>query len=1032
MRFLCALAVLCSVGADQLVAAPQTTAPRVGLGATEPNWTALVGARVVPAPGRVLEDATLVIRAGRIVALGENVVPPEGARRVDLSGKTVYAGFVEPYTDFAVKAKPRGPGYWNTQVTPQRNAAASFRPDEKLDKTLRSQGFTARLVAPSTGVIKGTSCVALTNSKPADESLIAQRVATHVKLTVRFGRNDSYPKSPMGAVALARQAMLDADWFRQAQQAFAANPTGKRPAQNRALEALVENLDGGRLLIADTSNELFALRADRFAREFGLRLVIRGSGNEYRRLDEIAATGRSVIVPLRFPKPPKVASPDAAADVTLEELMHWRLAPENAGRLAGAGVPIALTSDGLKDRGDFLAQVRKAVDRGLLPDDALKALTVTPARLLGVDHLIGTLETGKRANLVVCDGDLFEKETKVLSTWVAGEEFEVTPPGSPLLEGDWSLATIDGDTPPEPLKLTVSTRGKKPSARFKKSIDEPLPSDDDSEGKPGAESTKVKELLIDHARLTGRLDGELFGLEGFVLLAANATPAGDDGSMLTGVLRPLAGEPIRFTATRAKASSAEEDPSEEPADDEPLDLVVNYPLGGHGLKARPTQPKAVLFRGATVWTCDEAGVLERADVLVVSGQIADVAAGIEAPEGCVVIDAKGKHLTPGLIDCHSHMATDGGLNEASQAITAEVRIADFIDPDDITIYRQLAGGLTTANVLHGSANPIGGQNQVIKLRWGAGMDELRFAGAPAGVKFALGENVKQSNWGPKHTTRYPQTRMGVDEITIDAFNAARRYAAEHAAWRADPVGPPPRRDLESEALAEVLAGEVWVHCHSYRQSEILTFLRTLERFDVRVGSLQHILEGYKVAPEMAAHGATGSTFSDWWAYKFEVLDAIPYNGALMHRAGISVSFNSDNDELGRHMNHEAAKAVKYGGVSPEEALKFVTLNPAEQLRIGDRVGSLAPGKDADLALWNGPPLALTSVCEQTWIDGRKYFDRGEDLRRRAEQDALRWRLVRAVIASGEPAAEPGDNPIDPATLWPRHDEFCHGHGHDAH
>jgi N-acetylglucosamine-6-phosphate deacetylase len=297
------------------------------------------------------------------------------------------------------------------------------------------------------------------------------------------------------------------------------------------------------------------------------------------------------------------------------------------------------------------------------------------------------------------------------------------------------------------------------------------------------------------------------------------------------------------------------------------------------------------------------------------------------------------------------MATDGGVNEGSQSVTAEVRIGDFIDAEDISIYRQMAGGVTAANILHGSANPIGGQNQVIKLRWGGVYDDLKMREAPPGIKFALGENVKRSgatqNDGP---VRYPRSRMGVDEIFRDRFEAAREYDRQWKEWNQNPRGLPPRRDLELETIAQIIRHERWIHCHSYRQDEILAFLRMLEDYGVTIGSLQHILEGYKVADAMAKHGAMASSFSDWWAYKVEVFDAIPYNGAIMHNAGVVVSFNSDDAELARHLNHEAAKAVKYGGLSPEEALKFVTLNPAKQLRIDQYIGSLEVGKQADFVI----------------------------------------------------------------------------------
>jgi N-acetylglucosamine-6-phosphate deacetylase len=267
--------------------------------------------------------------------------------------------------------------------------------------------------------------------------------------------------------------------------------------------------------------------------------------------------------------------------------------------------------------------------------------------------------------------------------------------------------------------------------------------------------------------------------------------------------------------------------------------------------------------------------------------------------------------------------------------------------------------------------------------------------------------------------------MGVEQIIRDAFHAAADYRRDWDAWQEDRRGLPPRRDLELEAIAEILRGERWIHCHSYRQDEILALLRTLEEFSITIGSLQHILEGYKVAPEIAAHGAMASSFSDWWAYKFEV----PFNGALMHEAGIVVSFNSDDHELGRHLNHEAAKAVKYGGVPDEEALKFVTLNPAKQLRIDEHTGSVEPGKHADLVVWSGSPLSLFSRCEQTWIDGRRYFDLDEDERERKRVAELRAALIQAVLGSGEEMAKPGEEEIDEADLWPREDLFCVGHGH---
>ena len=365
----------------------------------------------------------------------------------------------------------------------------------------------------------------------------------------------------------------------------------------------------------------------------------------------------------------------------------------------------------------------------------------------------------------------------------------------------------------------------------------------------------------------------------------------------------------------------------------------------------------------------------------------------------MALDGRGKHLTPGLIDAHSHMAIEGNVNENTHPITSEVRIEDVIDCDDIDIYRQLAGGITSALLIHGSANPIGGQGALIKLRWGGLPGEMLFEGAKPVIKFALGENVTQA--ARPNPVRFPATRMGVEQFFRDWFGAARDYRRNLESCerlrKSSPDLVPPRRDLRLEALLEVLDGKLVVHCHSYRQDEILSMLRTAEEAGFKIGVLIHILEGYKVAEAIRAHGAMPSTFSDWWAYKFEVYDAIPYNGALMHEQGLVVSFNSDDQELARRMNLEAAKAVKYGGVEKVEALKFVTANPAAQLRVSDRVGSLEPGLDADFVVWSGDPLSSYSICEQTWIDGRKYFDRQEDLRLRQTAREQRLALVQKIL-----------------------------------
>lgn len=439
-------------------------------------------------------------------------------------------------------------------------------------------------------------------------------------------------------------------------------------------------------------------------------------------------------------------------------------------------------------------------------------------------------------------------------------------------------------------------------------------------------------------------------------------------------------EPAKAGTTNGKETNAVTNPDTLKLDPKSRqvrgDRIARSPREGRGVLAAPS---AVIVRNATVWTCGPQGRLENASLLVVGGKVRAVGANVQFSGTETVIDAEGKHVTPGLIDAHSHSMILGAVNEGTLPSSAMVRIGDVVNSETAHIYRQLAGGLTVANLLHGSANPIGGQNCIIKLRDGASPEEVKMEGAPSGIKFALGENVKQSNWGERNSTRFPQSRMGVGTFFANRFTAAQQYLKQRENQKPDAT--PVRRDLELETLGEILQGQRWVHCHSYRQDEILAFLRTMEGFGVKVGTLQHVLEGYKVADEIARHGAGASCFADWWAYKFEVYDAIPYAGSLMHSRGVLVSFNSDSSDHARRLHLEAAKAVKYGATTEEEALKFVTLNPARQLRIDSRVGSLEPGKDGDFVIWSKSPLDSTVVCLETWIEGRKYFDRTLDSER---------------------------------------------------
>jgi len=444
--------------------------------------------------------------------------------------------------------------------------------------------------------------------------------------------------------------------------------------------------------------------------------------------------------------------------------------------------------------------------------------------------------------------------------------------------------------------------------------------------------------------------------------------------------------------------------------------VLAGPSNSPSVAAEPSP--VILIQNATILTVSH-GTIERGSILIKDGKIAEVGASVKAPKDAQVIDAAGQFVMPGIIDCHSHIAIDGNVNEGSVSVSSMVNTADVLNPDDIDIYRDLAGGVTVANVLHGSANAIGGQTIVIKLRWGQPASKLPFEGAVPGIKFALGENPKRSNFSPG-TPRYPATRMGVEETIRGAFSEARDYKA---AWdqynKRTAAGEknliPPRRDLRLDPLVEVLEGKRYVHSHCYREDEILMLLRVAKEFGFKVRTFQHVLEGYKVADEIAASGAGASTFSDWWAYKVEAYEAIPYNAALMTRRGVLVSVNSDDAEEATHLNQEAAKSIKFGGLSHDEALKLVTLNPAIQLGIDKRVGTIDPGKDADLAIYNHDPLSAYAVVQKTLIDGRVYFDRQRDIAdrpaREKEKKALLEKEKKAAEKkpeSGEAAKKPGE------------------------
>ncbi len=610
------------------------------------------------------------------------------------------------------------------------------------------------------------------------------------------------------------------------------------------------------------------------------------------------------------------------------------------------------------------------------------------------------------ANLVVTDGDYFDPKSRIISLWLAGKEHYMAPRHKVNLAGKWTLTIhnkeydLEFSTP----KPKIGANGAKGEPSFGGKLGGTITI--------GDKKIKLRGIDIYETSISFTVDGKPLGFKG--TLAFNGEIAKDDFS---GIAHDGSGENYPISGKRIKKK--EQKPR---TPDVASDAPLFFPEGAYGLSGKLIAPNAILIDNATIWTCGPKGKLEDWDILFVDGKIKEIAPDITVTQGsALVIDGTGKHVTPGLIDCHSHSAASS-INEGAQAVTAEVRIQDVLFADDINVYRQLGGGLTTANVLHGSANPIGGQNAVIKLRWGVGPEDLLFKKAPQGIKFALGENVKQANWPG---TRYPQTRMGVEQVIRDAFRAAQDYRHRHKTYdrnsKSQRKNVPPRIDLELEALAEILEGTRLLHCHSYRQDEILMLTRIAEDFGFTIATFQHVLEGYKVAERIAEHGAGASTFSDWWQYKYEVIDAIPYNGTLMAKNDVLVSFNSDDDELARRLNTEAVKAVKYGGLEEEDALKFVTLNPAKQLRIDKWVGSLEEGKDADFVIWDGAPLDIYSHVQETWIEGTRYFSVDENDKLEERDKNIRQDLIQKILSS---TSSSGGKEIKPNGASPHHGHNC--------
>lgn len=917
-----------------------------GVATTNTNFTAITNAKIYITPTQVIENGTLIIKDGKVISVGVNVSIPKNATIIDATGKHIYPSFIDMYSNFGIdKPQRQGGGgrsaqydasrkgyYWNDHVMPENNALDKLKYDSKKAEELLKAGFGVVNTHIQDGIVRGTGVLVALNE---NAYVLENQSAQYVSFSKSALSNQAYPSSIMGSMALLRQFYLDADWYAK----------GQSKTKDLSIEAL--NKNKSMLQIFEAGSRANAMRADKVGDEFNIQYVLLGGGDEFERINDIKATNAAFIIPINFPDAYDVENAFLASSLSLSDMRAWNQKPTNPKVLADNNITFALTTHSLKSPKDFKAHLLNAIKHGLSKEKALEALTTVPAQLLGKSTTIGSLKNGAFANFMITSGDIFDEKTTIYQHWIQGHQNVFESMNTKDIRGDYEFSLAG-----EAYKMTIKGELSKLSTE--------ITSDEKTRG------SKIS-YKDDWATIAFTTKDSIS--QDFIRIIANAKD-----NALTGKAIDQNGNEMPFYA---KANPKEEKKDAEKKEDDKKEpetvFPVTYPNQPYGFKELP-KAETILFKNATVWTNEQDGILQKTDVLIKNGKIAKIGQNL-SESGATTVDATGKHLTAGIIDEHSHIAA-ASINEGGQNSSAEVTIEDVVDETDISIYRNLAGGVTSIQILHGSANPIGGRSAIIKLKWGESANNLIYKNSPKYIKFALGENVKQSNWGASENVRFPQTRMGVEQVFIDYFSRAKAYDALKKS------GKPYRKDIEMETLAEILNKERFISCHSYVQSEINMLMKVADQFNFNINTFTHILEGYKVADKMKEHGVGGSTFSDWWGYKFEVNDAIPYNAAIMHNEGITVAINSDDGEMSRRLNQEAAKSVKYGGVSEEDAWKFVTLNPAKLLHIDERVGSIKVGKDADVVLWTDHPLSIYAKAEKTLIEGVTYFDlkRDEQLR----------------------------------------------------
>jgi imidazolonepropionase-like amidohydrolase len=933
------------------------------ISAVTTSTRAIKNATIVTKPGTTLKNATILIKNGIIEAIGTSVSIPPGTVVEDGTGLFIYPSFIEPYSNFGMakpKSAERGSStqwdesrkgyYWNDHIRAEQNAMDSYTYDTEDAEKMVEAGYGTVQTHIADGLARGNGLLVTLNSESDDSRRIIKATSGNFysfKRSVQTAQ--TYPTSLMGSLAVLRQAHFDADWYAK----------GFSKTKDLTLEALQskKNL----IQYIDAGEKKNILRADKLGDRIGKQFVIIGGADAYEMIDDIKATNASLIIPVNFPDAYDVTNPYQEWYVNLSDMREWKQAPANPMLLSKAGINYAITTYGLKSPDLLMAKLKSAMQYGLTKEQALAALTTQAAQIIGASNTVGSLEKGKLANFLVTSGELFEEDTKMYENWVQGKKYVIKDRSIKDLDGTYT-ATINE----LPYSFKISGSGKTIEVKTDTIT---LGSKIDYKSDWLTITTSQKDLEDkSFTRFVASIKADSNDLNGNAYLPSGST--------------------VAFIAV--KSATTDKGEKEKDTDSQKTMGTLTFPNIGYGNIAKPVA-ESVLYKNATVWTNEKDGILNNTDVLVIDGKISQVGSNLKAGKARV-IDATGKHLTSGIIDEHSHIAIDQGVNEVGHNSTAEVTIEDVVDHEDVNIYRDLAGGVTTSQLLHGSANPIGGRSAIIKLKWGYKPDEMIISNSPKFIKFALGENVKQSR--SPGGTRFPQTRMGVEQVFEDFFVRAREYDGT----RKDKEF---RYDEEMEVILEILKGERYVTCHSYVQSEVNMMLKIADKHGFTLNTFTHILEGYKLADTMAAHGAGGSTFSDWWAYKYEVNDAIPYNAALMHEQGVVVAINSDDAEMSRRLNQEAAKAVKYGDVNEEDAWKFVTLNPAKLLHIDERTGSVKAGKDADLVLWSDNPLSITAKAEITMIEGIIFFDIENDLRLRESIKKERQMLVNEMIQAKE-------------------------------